>query len=94
MKWADHPQKKALPVACTVQNTEKSLRDYRFFGVFLYFGSMIINLKDMRKKELYASPQTEVMDFSPGQMLCASVGPGDFGTGNLPGFDFDDDDDD
>ena len=40
----------------------------------------------MRKKELYASPQTEVMDFSPGQMLCASVGPGDFGTGNLPGL--------
>jgi hypothetical protein len=45
MKWADHPQKKVLPVACTGQNTEKSLRDYRVFGVFLHFGSMIINLR-------------------------------------------------
>ena len=45
MKWADHPQKKALPVAYTVQNTEKSLRDYWVFGVFLHFDSMIINLR-------------------------------------------------
>lgn len=47
----------------------------------------------MRTRERYYSPWMELDEFSPGQMLCASVDPGDFGTGNLPGFDFDDDDD-
>jgi hypothetical protein len=59
----------------------------------LFLGNFVLSFGDylpmyMRKQELYAPPQAEVMDFFPGQMLCASVGPGDFGTGDLPGFDF------